>query len=278
MKAVTNGVSGDVYYLTDQEEVYDVVNTKLALPNTGCFKVANGVWVVLNREKTLNYRLNKPNEHVQANKYTKGTLINYGGDLYIANADIAENTAFAAGTSGSTWKKVTPGNSVAGWYGDPNPGSVSDDAGGLITLTQIDQYKAPFNGRITKVKINVVTSPGTFRVGIITSSEAKNTIPTIKGHSGLVNISLSTGLQEVTLNTSVNVLANEYIGLICVSGGTGAWTHRVPRRGATLDGGTFWAAISASALDNTLVGTPLVSGGTGQSWGAVFQYYIEPTD
>ena len=97
LKAVTNGVSGDVYYLTDQEEVYDVINTKLALPNTGCFKVASGVWAVLNREKTLNYRLSKPNDHAQANKYTKGTLITYGGDVYIANADIAEKYRICCG-------------------------------------------------------------------------------------------------------------------------------------------------------------------------------------
>ena len=102
LKAVTNAAAGDVYYLTDQNEVYDIINTKLTL-GYNAVKVGSGVWAVLNPVKSLNHNSIKPGEWVLTKKYTKGTVVNKDGVPHVANGDIAASTAWATGTSGAPW-------------------------------------------------------------------------------------------------------------------------------------------------------------------------------
>lgn len=107
----SGAASGDVIYVTEENEVYDVVNTKLKLTHSA-IRVSAGVWATLNPLKTLQNPAIKPINHVTTKAYAKNSLVVKDGDVYSANADIAKDTAWATGTTGATWKKVTAGATV----------------------------------------------------------------------------------------------------------------------------------------------------------------------
>lgn len=219
LKAVTNGVSGDVYYLTDQEEVYDAINTKLTLPNTGCFKIGSGVWAVLNREKTLNYRLTKPTDFVLANKYTKGTLITKDGSLYIANADIAENTTFAEGTTGATWKKIgSPAISAVGGA-TPTLG-IASMSGGVYLVGFTDTYKTVSACFIDSIEFTAQAAATGAKFAVWATASNAGTSTKVDKISDTVTVNVTANQQVKISFTPIEVPAGWYVGMCgCTSAG-----------------------------------------------------------
>ena len=101
--------SGDVAYLTELGEVYDITNSKTKVTNTGAIKTAAGTWAILNTEKTRGYSLTRPPVFEAAQEYAKGAIVNKDGAVYMANDKVPANTTFTTGTSGATFTKISGG-------------------------------------------------------------------------------------------------------------------------------------------------------------------------
>lgn len=101
--------SGDVAYLTELGEVYDITDTKTKVVNTGVIKTAAGTWAILNAEKTRSYSLTRPPVFETEQEYAKGAIVNKDGAVYMANDTVPANTTFTTGTTGATFTKISGG-------------------------------------------------------------------------------------------------------------------------------------------------------------------------
>jgi hypothetical protein len=98
-------VAGDVIYVKDSNDVYDVIGTKLSVAGFGVVKVKADLWAVRNNALSLDY---SPNSAYDVNKaYRKGATIAYLGNNFIANEFIPPGTALTYGTSGATWRAAS---------------------------------------------------------------------------------------------------------------------------------------------------------------------------
>ena len=166
----SGAANGDVIYLTDQEEVYDVVNTKLTLVPGNAIKISSGLWAVLNRVKTLDYRLTKPVDFDSTKKYTKGSVVTKDGDAFIANADIAVGTTWATGSTGATWRKMSNSKATYTRTANPGPGGSSWGGDNIMTDTSAVIGQA---GLLTKITFSSLPLAGTIVVCQLTGELGK---------------------------------------------------------------------------------------------------------
>lgn len=101
--------SGDIAYLTELGEVYDITDAKTKVVNSGAIKTAAGTWAILNTEKTRGYSLTRPPVFEAAQEYAKGAIVNKDGAVYMANDKVPANTTFTTGTTGATFTKISGG-------------------------------------------------------------------------------------------------------------------------------------------------------------------------
>jgi hypothetical protein len=94
--------SGDVLYIKDSNDVYDLINTKLFVGGTGVVKVKADLWAVRNNSLSLDYSPNAGHDTTKA--YRKGAVVSYANSLFVANDFIPPGTALTFGTTGATWK------------------------------------------------------------------------------------------------------------------------------------------------------------------------------
>lgn len=98
--------NGDVAYITGTGEVFDIVTSKLKIPSTTFIKCTGSIWAIYNQEKSASYSLVKPGTFDTTKDIEAGTIVIKDSILYVANANVAKNTAFATGTSGATFQKL----------------------------------------------------------------------------------------------------------------------------------------------------------------------------
>ena len=98
--------NGDVAYITGTGEVFDIVTSKLKIPSTTFIKCTGSIWAIYNQEKSVSYSLVKPGTFDTTKDIEAGTIVIKDSILYVANAKVAKNTAFATGTSGATFQKL----------------------------------------------------------------------------------------------------------------------------------------------------------------------------
>lgn len=98
--------NGDVAYITGTGEVFDIVTSKLKIPSTTFIKCTGSIWAIYNQEKSASYSLVKPGTFDTTKDIEAGTIVIKDSILYVANAKVAKNTAFATGTSGATFQKL----------------------------------------------------------------------------------------------------------------------------------------------------------------------------
>lgn len=98
--------NGDVAYVTGTGEVFDIVTSKLKIPSTTFIKCTGSIWAIYNQEKSASYSLVKPGTFDTTKDIEAGTIVIKDSILYVANAKVAKNTAFATGTSGATFQKL----------------------------------------------------------------------------------------------------------------------------------------------------------------------------
>jgi hypothetical protein len=94
--------AGDILYIKNSNDVYDIIGTKLSVAGFGVVKVKTDLWAVRNNVLSLDYSSNSAYDVNKA--YRKGAVVPYLGNLYIANEFILPGTALTFGTSGATWK------------------------------------------------------------------------------------------------------------------------------------------------------------------------------
>lgn len=104
--------NGDVAYITGTGEVFDIVTSKLKIPSTTFIKCTGSIWAIYNQEKSASYSLVKPGTFDTTKDIEAGTIVIKDSILYMANAKVAKNTAFATGTSGATFQKLLGSSST----------------------------------------------------------------------------------------------------------------------------------------------------------------------
>ncbi len=237
LKAVTNAAAGDVYYLTDQNEVYDIINTKLTL-GYNAVKVGSGVWAVLNPVKSLNHNSIKPGEWVLTKKYTKGTVVNKGGIPHVANGDIAASTAWATGTSGATWRVLRSSRVIS--VGGITPVARPASSVGII-VTIADAFKAPFNMYVTKISFICTENSGAgCDIGAFGYNNTAGTVSGVYTATGLTTTNSQTDLAIPNLY----VASGEYVGLLARKGGLTRTPYRT-QAGVVIKGKSDASVLSS---------------------------------
>ena len=237
LKAVTNAAAGDVYYLTDQNEVYDIINTKLTL-GYNAVKVGSGVWAVLNPVKSLNHNSIKPGEWVLTKKYTKGTVVNKDGVPHVANGDIAASTAWATGTSGATWRALSSSRKV--FVGGNTPVAAPDFGAGIMVMIA-DAFKAPFNMYVTKISFICTTDSGAgCDIGAFGYNNTAGTVSGVYTATGLT----TTNSQIDLAIPNLYVASGEYVGLISKRGALSR-TPYLTQAGAVTKGKTDKSVLTS---------------------------------